>query len=142
MGRPLALVMPYPPPKALNFSPIFCRHIQSRLSVPRLIHRPKRYPTVDCGMVDFLTRIAAPIRAQRHVSGRARNSLSFNFLRLATYLHLQRWIDGLTLGVPPNSHGIEDFDPCGCVWLTGHKEDGCFLSTTINMILPPSRRHC
>ncbi len=49
-------------------------------------------------------------------------------------LHLQRSIGGLALGVPPNSHGIRDFDPCGCVWLTGHKEDGCFLSTTINMI--------
>jgi hypothetical protein len=60
----------YPPPKASNFSPIFCRHIQSRLSVPHLIRRPKRYPTVDCGMVDFLTGIAGPIWAAYRDSAR------------------------------------------------------------------------
>ena len=59
-----------PTPKALIFSPIFCRHKQSRLSVPRLIRRPKRYPTVDCGMVDFLTGIAGPIRAAYRDSAR------------------------------------------------------------------------
>ncbi len=52
-----------PTPKASIFSPIFRRHKQSCLSVPHLIRRPKRYPTVDCGMVDFLTGIAGPIRA-------------------------------------------------------------------------------
>ena len=40
------------------------------------------------------------------------------------HLHLQRLIGGLALGVPPNSHGIRDFDPCGCVWLISHEEDG------------------
>jgi hypothetical protein len=34
-----------------------------------------------------------------------------NFLRLATHLHLQRLIDGLALGVPPNSHGLRDLHP-------------------------------
>ncbi len=55
-----------PPQKSVDFSPIFCCYIQSRLSVPHLIRRPKRYPTVNCGMVDFLTGIAGPIRARRH----------------------------------------------------------------------------
>jgi hypothetical protein len=36
-----------PTPKASIFSPIFCCHKQSRLSVPRLIRRPKRYPMVE-----------------------------------------------------------------------------------------------
>ncbi len=102
-------------------------------------HRNRSYcrkcypPHVCCGQQGQQHRHGRGFRSRR-----ARNSLSFNFLCLATHLHLQRSIGGLALGVPPNSHGIGDFDPCDCVWLTGHEEDGCFLSTTINMILPPS----
>lgn len=209
-----------PTPKASIFSSIFRRHKQSCLSVPRLIRRPKRYPTVDCGMVDFLTGIAGPIRAayrdsarmclsldgpalplvlprdlllmrrfsrlpgrrwksghpgcrqngdsrrnrsdrpksrpphvccgrQGHQrrrgrsrrSGRDRNSLSFNFIRLATHLLLQRSIGGLAIGVPLCSHCIGDFHSHSGVriCITGHEEGGCLLGAEINMILPPFR---
>ena len=56
MGRPLANWQCLTHPQSVNFSPIFCRHKQSRLSVPHLNCQPKRYPMVDCGMVDFLDR--------------------------------------------------------------------------------------
>ena len=67
--------------------------------------------------------------------------LIFLHLAMHLHLHLQRSIGGLAWEVPLNSHCIGDFHPCGWVWLTGHKEDGCFLRTTINMILPPFRSH-
>jgi hypothetical protein len=54
MGCPLANWPCLTHPQSVNFSPIFCRHKQSCLSIPHLICRPKRYPTVDCGMVDFI----------------------------------------------------------------------------------------
>jgi hypothetical protein len=68
MGRPIANWPCLTHPQSVNFSPILCCHKQSRLSVQHLICQPKRYPRVDCGMVDFLTRIAGPIRAAYHDS--------------------------------------------------------------------------
>ena len=70
MGRPLATWPCLSHPQSVDFFPYFRRHKQSCLSVPRLIRRPKRYPTVDCGMVDFLTGIAGPIRAAYRDSAR------------------------------------------------------------------------
>jgi len=67
-----------PTPKASIFSSIFRRHKQSCLSVPRLIRRPKRYPTVDCGMVDFLTGLAGPIWAAYRDLARMCLSLSLD----------------------------------------------------------------
>jgi hypothetical protein len=75
MGRPLANWPCLTHPQSVDFLPIFCCHKQSRLSVPRLIRRPKRYPTVDCGMVDFLTGIAGPIWAAYRNSARMCRSL-------------------------------------------------------------------
>ena len=51
-----------------------------------------------------------------------RNSLSFNFIRLTTYLLLQRSIDGLAWGVPFNPHCIGYFHSSVRICITGHKE--------------------
>ncbi len=53
---------------------------------------------------------------------------SFNFLHLATHLHLQRLIDGLAFGVPPNSHGLRDLHPCGWFGLQAKKKLAAFFA--------------
>jgi hypothetical protein len=104
-------------------------HHALRSPCVRLQHGRPRPPRV--GMVSRRSR-------------RARNSLSFNFIRLATHLHLQRLIGGLTWGVPFNPHCIGDFHSCvgfASQAITGHEEEGRLLEATIHIILPPFRRH-
>jgi hypothetical protein len=87
-------------------------------------NRSKRQPPHVCCDRQGQQRRCGRSRRSR----RARNSLSFNCIRLATHLLLQRSIGGLAWGVPFNPHCIGYFHSSVRICITGHKEEGAFLA--------------